>query len=377
VNWETILTGTAALEATRAAGAVEDLDERMDTIAGGLAEVAQAVRSLKQPGEATKPVLINAGTLVHDETVASFDEFVGQVKLKHQLRVHIESAKARFLPLEHTLLASGMPGVGKTTLARLIAKEMGMKLNMLVPPFAAESLYQMVLSMDVNEILFIDEIHKLADHGPAAAENLLHLMEEGRLYLSDGVHEIEGITLIGATTDPDKLPETITDRFFIKPYFEPYTGPDMVRIVANFARKLNVTVPAETMVGLALASRRTPRVARELVLATRDLTLWLERPPTAEEVLSFKDIEPDGTTRQHKAYLIAMYKFFGRENNKGMTEYVAGEASLMSLLRETRQGLGRLERFLIERGYLDRTPRGRRLTTLGVGVAQRYVSTGG
>jgi Holliday junction DNA helicase RuvB len=307
------------------------------------------------------------------EYVADWDSYVGQEPMKRQLQIHMDATTARWGILDHILLASGMPGVGKTTLARLIAKEMGGRLTMLVPPFSKTALYEAAMQCGEGEYLFIDEIHKLADHGPAAAENLLHILEERVLYLEGGVHKLAEFTVIGATTDVDKLPETIIDRFPIKPYFQPYSLADLVKITKNFCNYFNTTLLPETMVAIAKASRGTPRIARELVVGARDLQAATNEWCTPALLYAFKEIEPDGTTRQHKAYLKAMYQFFGREEADGTYTYTAGEASMMSLLRENKQGINRLERFLIETGLLDRTPRGRRLTPLGEKRARQYV----
>lgn len=318
---------------------------------------------------------VNAAQHGAPEYVKSWDSYVGQEPMKAQLRVFIDDAEKRMAPLPHTLLASGMPGAGKTTLARLIAKEMGGRLTMLVPPFTPQTLYDAVLQMGDWEFLFIDEIHKLADHGPAAAENLLHLLEEKVLYLDDGVHELADFTVIGATTDADKLPETIIDRFAIKPFFQPYTLVDLVRIAKNFADFYDMDLLPETMVAIAKASRGTPRIVRELVVGARALQNSTGFMATPKQLLKFKELEPDGMTRQHRAYIMALYQFFGRERDN-IWEYVAGEASLMTLLRENKAGISRLERFLVERGLVDRTPRGRRLTDRGIMRAQQYISHG-
>lgn len=258
-----------------------------------------------------------------------------------------------------------------TTLARLVADELGVRCVMLVPPFSAAALHQAALGMNDGEVLFIDEIHKLADQGPRAAENLLHLMEEGVLYLDDGVHPLAEFCLMGATTDPGKLPETIVDRFVVKPYFDAYTAEHMVRIVKNFCNYYCFQLPPETMVAIAKASRGTPRVARELVRAAKALQTATGEAVRPEQLLEFKRFEPDGTMPQHRAYLTALYTLFGRDGKRGR-EFIAGEAALMSLLRESKTGLARLERFLLERGLIDRTPRGRRLTERGVLAAYNY-----
>jgi len=306
----------------------------------------------------------------------AWDSFRGQEPLKEQLRVHIASAKARDKALEHVLLASGMAGVGKTKMARIIAGEMEAEIIMLVPPFHADTLVRAARKLPDKGILFIDEVHKLADHGKAAAENLLHMLEERRLYLDTGVVNLNEITVIGATTDADKLPETVIDRFPIKPFFQPYSVIELAEITAQFEGMHDIELDFETTIGIALACRGTPRVARELVVAARDLYYAQGRNPTIDELLTFKEIDPDGMTRQHRAYLIAVYRHFKRTTSSGETVYIAGEHAMRSMLRETRDGLYRLERFLMEQGFLDRSPQGRRLTAKGVSAARDYLRRG-
>lgn len=241
------------------------------------------------------------------------------------------------------------------------------------------------LEVDASDHLFLagrnwaitSNCHKLADHGKAAAENLLHILEERRLYLDGGVVQLKDITVIGATTDADKLPETVIDRFPIKPYFQPYSTFELAEITSRF---IGLNDPEDVMhadldlvFGIAEACRGTPRVARELVVAARDLTHTKGRMPTIDELLVFKETDPDGMTRQHKHYLTSLYVHFRRRTADGEVLYVAGEYAMRSILRETRDGLYRLERFLMERGYLDRSPQGRRLTDAGIDAARRYL----
>lgn len=323
--------------------------------------------------EEPKPVLINAAD--HKlEGPQDWEGFIGQERVKQQLKVHINSAKQRGKPLDHTLLASGMPGVGKTTLAHLIAGEMGAYLMKLVPPFHKDTLFEAVQSMPKNAVLFIDEIHKMADSGPRMAENLLHIMEEGRIYTDDGVIELDPFTLIGATTDAGKLPDPVLDRFVVKPYFEPYTPWDLTLITAQFAGRYVADITDDVLIAIAHACRNTPRVARELVMAGRDLAIHYDRSPTPEELFDFKQMDADGVTVAHKRYLVAMYRHFARKSakNRGEVEFVAGESSLLKVLRETKGGLASLERFLIELGLVDQSPQGRRLTEEGIQRAQRY-----
>jgi holliday junction DNA helicase RuvB len=334
-------------------------------------QLKESFAQLVSVEEEPKPVLINAAEY-QLEGPQTWEGFIGQDSLKQQLEIHIASAKARDSALDHVLLSSGMPGTGKTTLAHLIAKEMGSYMIKLVPPFSKDTLFEAAENLSEGDVLFIDEIHKMADGGPRMAENLLHMLEEARLYTDDGVIQLEKFTVIGASTDSSKLPEPVIDRFVIKPHFEPYTTWDLALISAQFAGRYIANVDNEVLLAIAVACRGTPRIARELVLAGRDLAIHYDRSPTAEELFAFKQMDPDGITLAHKNYLLALYRHFGRRAARGGVEYLAGESSLMKILRENKRGLANIERFLLELGLLDQTPQGRRLTVEGIARAQFY-----
>ena len=307
-----------------------------------------------------------------------WDDFVGQDDIKAQLQVHIASALARDRALPHVLLASGRAGVGKTQLARLIAKQMRAQIVELVPPFNIFTLVEAAETLWPGGILLIDEIHKLAERGKAGAEILLKIMEENVAFLPNGqVVELCDITIIGATTDRDMLPEPVIDRFKIKPEFGPYSRVELAEIAIKFAVRhdcLEAMDPNLAM-GIAKACRETPRVTEELVLAARDLSFARGHGPSIDELLEFLRMQPDGLTQGHVAYLTTMYQFFGKPNLKTrQVEYVAGEATMQSMLRETKQGIGRIERFLMETGLIDRTPGGRRLTTAGIARARQLIA---
>ena len=308
-----------------------------------------------------------------------WDDYIGQEPLKRQVAVHIASAKHRKAPLPHTLLASGYPGVGKTTLARLIAKTMGVQIIELVPPFNIYTLVDAASMLGDGDILFIDEIHKLADSGKRGAEILLKVLEERVAFLPDGdVVQLNDITVIGATTDRDKLPEPVLDRFKIKPYFQAYTWPELSMIAVSFAFRHDSddVVDDEMAAWMGAACRGTPRILEEMVLAQRDLSIALGRTATPQELLDFIEVEDDGLSRVHIHYLTALYQYFARETKDGEVEYIIGEAAIQQILRETKQGIQRIEAFLVERGLIDRTPRGRRLTEMGIARAEEFIAAG-
>jgi len=308
-----------------------------------------------------------------------WDDYIGQEPLKRQLQVYMAAAKAKGKRLPHTLLASGYPGVGKTTMARLIAVSMGVQIVELVPPFNVYTLVEAAKKLGDKDILFIDEIHKLADSGKRGAEILLKVLEEGVAFLPDGtIEQLADITVIGATTDQDKLPEPVVDRFKIKPYFQAYSDGELAEIAIQFAYKKRAQEHVDDWMAahIALACRGTPRIIDEMVEAADNLSLALGRNATPAEVLDFLEVEPDGLTRTHIHYLTAMRQYFAREAKDDGVEYIVGEAAIQQILRETKQGIGRIERFLVERGLIDRTPRGRRLTDLGIARAEEFIRVG-
>jgi Holliday junction DNA helicase RuvB len=309
-----------------------------------------------------------------------WDDYIGQEPLKQQLAVKIASAKARNAALDHILLASGYPGVGKTTMARLVAQSLGVRQFELVPPFNIETLVKAAVQLEDKDILFIDEIHKLADTGQRGAEILLKVLEDRVAFMPDGrVIPLADITVIGATTAPDALPTTVLDRFKTKPYFQAYSWVELSRIAVKFAGRHHVldAVDDRLAVDIARACRNTPRIIEEMIMAARDMDLAFGRPPTTAELLAFLEVEPDGLTRKHIHYITAMRQYFAREAPRGEgIEFIVGEAAIQQILRETKPGIQRIEAFLVERGLIDRTPRGRRLTEAGIARAEEFIREG-
>jgi holliday junction DNA helicase RuvB len=347
-------------------------------------QTEQLVRALREPVEVEvvidergdpPPSLINALEFT-TTPVEDWDDYVGQEPLKTRLMTHIIAAMRRNEALPHVLLASGYPGVGKTSMARLIALAMGKQIIEIVPPFNVHTLAEAAEMLDDGDILFIDEIHKLTDTGVKGAEILLKILEDKVVFLPNGdVIRLNDITIIGATTDVDKLPETVIDRFKIKPYFQPYKYSELARIAVRFAYRhaSEMYVDDDMAVAMAYACRGTPRILEEMVLAVRDLAGALRRNPTPDEMLEFLEVQPDGLTRQHIQYLTTLRRKFGRTNRYGETEYLVGAQNIQEILRETPQGIGRIERLLVERDLITRTARGRQLTAQGIERAEELM----
>lgn len=311
--------------------------------------------------------------------VDGWDDYVGQEKLKRKMYVHATSAKKQGKRLPHTLFASNLPGVGKTHMSRLCASLMGVSQYELVPPFNIYTIVDAAMELNDHDILFIDEIHKLSDNGQKGAEILLKILEEGWAPLPSGVIvKLPDITIVGATTDKGRLPETVQHRFKIRPHFEAYSYPELaeIAIIFGFKHEALSVVDNEMAMAIALACRGTPRLTEEMIIACQDLAEAIGRPPTPEEMLEFVDVEPDGMGPEHIRYLTGLRTHFRVVDRKGNVEYRSGEPSLRTIVREDKDGLLIVERFLIEKGYVDKTPQGRRLTESGIARAEAFIAEG-
>ena len=346
----------------------------------GLGREAMEVHVHLEDEESGPAQPINAVDFSTADMPTDWDDYIGQEPLKQQIAIYMASAKVRGRRLPHMLLASGYPGVGKTTMARLVAQSMGADIYEIVPPFKLNALIEAAQTLTDGDVLFIDEIHKLAEAGKRGAEFLLKMLEDGVIFIPEGeVIQLADITVIGATTDRDMLPETVVDRFKIKPYFQAYDVPELASIAVQFAYRHHAEQSVDDWLAahIALACRGTPRITEEMVMAAQALHDAFGKPPEPSELLRFLEVEPDGLTRVHIHYLTSLRQYFARTRaNTEEVEYIVGEAAIQQILRETKQGIGRIERFLVERGLIDRTPRGRRLTAEGIARAEAFIAEG-
>lgn len=339
---------------------------------------------LDQDDDPNDAVVVNALDFVSEDLPESWDDYIGQDKLKLRMQVAITSAVARGVRLPHMLYVSNTPGAGKSTVARMIARqfgdELGRKIGVLeiAPPF--DNVYVLVKAAEQlldGEILFIDEIQEVAQKRRGSAI-LLKILEDGVAYLPDGeVVLFNDITIIGATTEKDALAEPVLDRFVIET-LERYTEGQLTRIAIQFAWRFGLldVIDNELAASIALACRGMPREIRRMVEAARDLYFTLRRPPTAEELFVYKGIEPDGLIAPHWDYLTRLRKLGRRESKDGTVEYLGGEKTMRTGLVETAEGLARIERLLIERGFVQMTGRGRALTDLGIARAEELIAAG-
>jgi Holliday junction DNA helicase RuvB len=290
----------------------------------------------------------------------TLSEFIGQEQAKEQLRIHIEAAKKRGDALEHVLLVSP-PGLGKTTLAKIIANEIQSNFKQAIGPVMERlDLASTLTNLERTDILFIDEIHRMKGH---VQESLYPAMEDYKLDLtigqgpaSDVVQlQLKPFTLVGATTREGLLAGPFRDRFGIRIHLDYYEAEDLQQAIRINSTKLNIDIDETAEFALARRSRGTMRIANKLLANVRDYAevkgdgmLSLE---VAEEALEFFGIDERGLNAQDYAYFQTLVeKFNGR----------AGLKALAVALSEDERTIAEVyEPYYIKEGFLALTPGGR------------------
>jgi Holliday junction DNA helicase RuvB len=296
----------------------------------------------------------------------TLDEFTGQAEARANLRVFIESAKMRGQAMDHTLFY-GPPGLGKTTLAQIISRELGVNFRMTSGPVLAKAgdLAAILTNLDARDVLFIDEIHRL---NPAVEEVLYPALEDFELDLVIGEGpaartvriDLQPFTLVGATTRLGLLTTPLRDRFGIPTRLEFYTVPELCSIVERGARLMGANASPDGAMEIARRARGTPRIAGRLLRRVVDFAV-VEGDGTvtralADRALTRLGVDLLGLDGADRRYLRMIAENFGGGP--------VGVETMCAALSESRDSIEEvIEPFLLQQGLIQRTPRGRMLAS--------------
>ena len=298
----------------------------------------------------------------------SFSEYIGQQKVKENLAIFIEAAKKRQEALDHCLLY-GPPGLGKTTLANIIANEMNVNLRVTSGPAIEKpgDLASILTKLAEHDVLFIDEIHRLSK---SVEEVLYPAVEDYALDIIIGKGpaarsirlDLPKFTLIGATTKAGNLTSPLRDRFGVLQRLELYTTEELTKIVKRSAKIMGVNIEPSGATEIARRSRGTPRIANRLLRRVRDFAQVRSNgqidAKTADHALSMLEIDEIGLDRTDKNMIMTMIEAFG-----------GGPVGLETLAATTGEDANTIEDvyepYLMQLGFIQRTPRGRTVSRLG------------
>jgi Holliday junction DNA helicase RuvB len=326
-----------------------------------MVQKAPMAKDTAREGDVTDPERQPGETADRALRPSRFDEFTGQQAAKANLKIFVEAARKRGDALDHVLL-SGPPGLGKTTLAQILAKEMGVGFRSTSGPVIAKAgdLAALLTNLEPRDVLFIDEIHRL----PAHVEEILYpAMEDHALDLIIGEGpaarsvkiELPAFTLIGATTRAGLLSTPLRDRFGIPIRLEFYTREELGSILRRAGLKLGAAISQDGAEEIAGRSRGTPRIAVRLLRRVRDFCdadgTKIDRK-TAAKALARLEVDEDGLDALDRRYLEAVVKTYSGGP--------VGADTLAAALSEARDAVEEvIEPYLMQQGFIARTPRGR------------------
>lgn len=324
---------------------------------------------------------LNPNKSIENDTVlrpVSFDTYIGQEKLKNQLKTYIKSAKIRGVNHLDHILVSGPPGLGKTTIAHIVANELKANIKTIIAPAIEKpaDLVSVLVSLSEGDILFIDEIHALKR---TTEEMLYSAMED---YKVDILTEVDGVpntitlnlpkfTLIGATTRQGLMSAPLLDRFGIKQTLNYYSPNELLVIIKNNAKKMKIDFKEEGLIEISQRSRGTPRIANNLLSRVRDYAIVendsIIDNEIAHDTLDEIGVDKHGLDERDRKVIIVMFENF---NNRPV-----GIDSISKTVGEDKETIERIvEPYLLKEKLLIRTSKGRQLTNKGSDYAYELIN---